>query len=63
MTERIDFMYKRRYSKKRCVIVLIGKSDRQVSVRLPKEIYDIIDSYEGKNFSDKLVNYIFDHEM
>lgn len=52
-----------RYSKKRQTYVKIGKADCQVSVRLPKWIYDRIYSYEGRNFSEKLVNYIFDQEM
>lgn len=32
------------------------------SVRLPKDIYDIVMNYEGKNFSDKLINLIFDYK-
>ena len=56
-------MYKRRYSKKRDAFMHFNRAEKQVSVRLPKEIYDIIDAYEGKNFSDKLINFIFDHEI
>ena len=56
-------MTRRRYSKERHTVVTIGKADIHVSVRLPKWIYDRIDSYEGRSFSEKLINYIFDHEM
>ena len=64
MIERKSIMNvgKRRYSKKRKCFVCLGKSRNHVSIRLPDEIYDVIDSYDGKNFSDKLVNYIFDKE-
>lgn len=53
---------KMRFSKRKGCNVYLGKSNHHVSVRLPDEIYDVIDSYDGKNFSDKLVNYIFDNE-
>lgn len=51
-----------RYSNKLKRNVRLGKSDYHVSLRLPYEIYHVIDSYHGNNFSDKLINYIFDKE-
>ena len=41
----------------------IGKRDCQVSVRIPKEVYDVISSYDGRSFSDKLVNFVVDHSL
>ena len=56
-------MYRLGYSKKRDAVVFLGDSVKHVSVRLPKKIYDVIDSYEGKNFSDKLINFIAYHGL
>lgn len=56
------YIGKRRFSKKRKCFIHFGKYRHHVSIRLPDEIYDVIDSYYGKNFSEKLVNYIFDKE-
>lgn len=33
-----------------------------VSARLPEYIYDIVNEYEGKNFTEKLINLIFDYK-
>ena len=55
-------MRRMRFSKNRKCYVSIWGRTRQVSIRLPEQIYDIIDSYDGYNFTDKLINYIFDHE-
>lgn len=55
-------MYRRRYSNSNGYFENIGKADCQVSVRLPKRIYDVINEYEGSNFSDRLINYVFDTE-
>lgn len=41
--------------------VNVGNRERHVSIRLPETVYSIIDSYTGKNFNDRLVNYIVDH--
>lgn len=51
-----------KYSKRKKCYVRLSRIRRQISIRLPLDIYDIIDSYEGYNFTDKLINYIFDHE-
>lgn len=40
----------------------IGCSDKSVSVRFPSEVYDIVMEYEGKTFSEKLINLIFDYK-
>lgn len=34
----------------------------QKSIRIDKYTYDIINSYRGKSFSDKLRNYVYDVE-
>ena len=43
--------------------VPLGKRNHQVSVRLPKAVYDVICSYHGRNFSDKLVNFVIDYAL
>ena len=47
---------------KRGVHVFIGRRSRSVSARIPVEIYEIVMEYEGKNFSEKLINLIFDYK-
>ena len=37
------------------------ESKLSISVRLPISIYRIVMSYEGNNFTDKLINLIFDY--
>lgn len=37
-----------------------SKGSIQVSLRLSPTVYQIIDEYEGKNFTDKLHNLVFD---
>lgn len=41
-------------------VMRIGRKNRQVSVRLSQDVYDFINHYDGKNFSDKLDNLVFD---
>ena len=43
--------------------VIVGRRDCQVSVRIPKEVYDVISSYDGRSFSDKLVHFVIDHSL
>ena len=38
----------------------IGRRDKTVSARIPSKIYDIVMEYEGKTFSEKLINLIYD---
>ena len=40
----------------------IGRRDKSISARIPSEIYDIIMEYEGDNFSEKLINLVFDYK-
>lgn len=40
----------------------IGNRDKSISVRLPLRIYYIVMEYEGKTFTDKLINLIFDYK-
>lgn len=40
----------------------IGNRDKSICVRLPSRIYDIVMEYEGKTFTDKLINLIFDYK-
>ena len=47
---------------KRGVHQFIGRPNRCVSVRVPSKIYDIVMEYEGKTFSEKLINLIFDYK-
>lgn len=47
---------------KRGIFVFIGRRSRSVSARIPVEIYEIVMEYEGKNFSNKLINLIFDYK-
>ena len=54
-------MRRRRYIKGTNTVEYVGKADCHISVRLPKKAYSIIESYTGRNFSDKLVNFILDH--
>ena len=42
------------------VIRFIGRRDKTVSARIPSKIYDIVMEYEGKTFSEKLINLIYD---
>lgn len=44
------------------VYQFIGRRDKTVSARIPLKIYDIIMEYEGKTFSEKLINLIFDYK-
>lgn len=53
-------MRKYRYSKIKQEFVYLGSNTRSVTVRIPDEIYDIINSYEGRSFSDKLRNLVYD---
>ena len=41
----------------------VGKCSHQVSVRLPKKVYDVIYFYRGDNFSEKLINFVIDHAL
>ena len=54
-------MYRRRKLGDTGRMINVGARDHHVSVRLPESVYKIIDSYPGKNFNDRLVNYIIDH--
>lgn len=47
---------------KRGVGIYIGRNDKSVSARIPSRIYDIVMEYEGKNFTEKLINLIFDYK-
>ena len=38
----------------------IGRRNKTVSARIPLEIYNIVMEYEGKTFSEKLINLIYD---
>lgn len=40
----------------------IGIRGKTISARIPSMIYDIIMEYEGKTFTDKLVNLVFDYK-
>ena len=40
----------------------IGRRHKSISARIPTMIYDIVMEYEGKNFSEKLINLIFDYK-
>lgn len=40
----------------------IGRRDKTISARIPIEIYNIIMEYEGKTFSEKLINLIYDYK-
>lgn len=52
---------KYRYDKKG-ILIYIGSRDKSVSARIPTKIYDIVMEYEGKTFSEKLINLIFDYK-
>lgn len=54
-------IYKYRVDK-RGIHKYIGNRDKSVSARIPTMIYDIVMEYEGKNFSEKLINLIFDYK-
>ena len=58
--ERGKEMYKYRLSKNG-VSKYIGRRSVSVSVRLPEGIYNTVMQYEGRNFSEKLVNLVFDY--
>lgn len=47
---------------KRGIFICVGRNDKSISARIPLEIYDIVMEYEGKNFTDKLINLIFDYK-
>lgn len=51
-------MYSRKYIKNRC----LGKfKSIQKSVRFNSLVYEYIEAFEGKNFSDKLENIIIEY--
>lgn len=41
---------------------VIGYKKISISVRIYQEIYDIVMEYEGKTFTEKLINLIFDYK-
>ena len=47
---------------KRGIMKYIGSRDKSISARIPSGIYDIVMEYEGKTFTDKLINLIFDYK-
>ena len=47
---------------KRGVGIWIGRNDKSISARIPSMIYDIVMEYEGKTFTEKLINLIFDYK-
>ena len=53
----------RQFCDKEGVFHYIGKCSHQVSVRLPKKVYDVIYFYRGDNFSEKLINFVIDHAL
>lgn len=44
------------------VIKSLYRRNVSISARLPKDIYDIITEYDGKKFTEKLINLIFDYK-
>lgn len=47
---------------KRGVNMYIGCRNKNISARIPSKIYDIIMEYEGKTFSEKLINLVYDYK-
>lgn len=55
-------MYPKYRRDKRGINIYVGRRNRSVSARIPSRIYDIVMEYEGKTFSEKLINLIFDYK-
>ena len=53
-------MFRYRADKNGILHCLRSKGSIQVCLRLSPTVYKIIESYEGKNFTEKLHNLVFD---
>ena len=42
-------------------IIHVGRAEKNVSIRLPLKVYDIIMNHNGKNFSDKLIRLVLEY--